>query len=76
MSVDTTLLDDGEMYDLIADVVGDETSLEFCTLSEYYLHGNDLDVCMRAHMTDWTDIKPLLDEIEERAEKRREAGSE
>lgn len=67
MSVDTTLLGDGEMYDLIVDVVGDETSLEFCTLSEHYLDGNDLDISMRANMTDWEDIKPLVNEVEERA---------
>ena len=74
MTLDTTLLSDAEMYDIIVDVVDDETSLEFCTLTAYYLDDNGLDVSMRAHGTNWRDIKPLLDEIEERAEERRQGG--
>jgi hypothetical protein len=66
-NIDTTLLGSGEMYDLIVDVVGNETSLEFVTLTSYYLDGNDLDTAMRANGTDWRTIKPLVEEIEERA---------
>lgn len=71
---DTTFLRDGEMYDLIVDVVGDETSHEFITLTEYYLDNNSLDTAMRANMADWSDIKPLVDEIEERATEARKEG--
>jgi|GEM_PF-3439894 len=69
--LDVALLSHGEKYDLLVDVVGDETSLEFCTLSSYYLDGNDLDTAMRANGTNWNDIKPLTDEFKKRAEKRR-----
>ena len=71
---DTTFLRDGEMYDLIVDVVGDETSHEFATLTEHYLDDNSLDIAVRANMTDWDEIKPLVDEIEERATKARKEG--
>jgi len=69
--LNTTLLRDGQMYDIIVDVVGDETGLEFCTLVDYYLEDNDLDLCMNVYGTHWEDIKPLIDEIEERAAEKR-----
>jgi hypothetical protein len=71
MGDDTVFLSDGEMYDLIVEVVGDETSLEFCTLSDHYLDDNDLDLSMRANGTTWEDIQPLVDEIEEKASEKR-----
>lgn len=76
MSLHTTLLDDGDMYDIIVEAVGDETSLEFCTLVDHYLEDNDLDLCMRANGTSWDDIKPLTDEVERLAAEKREAGSD
>jgi len=67
------LLDESELYDVIVDVVGDETSLEFCTLVDYYLEDNDLDLCMRAHGTDWDTIKPLVEDVDEKAQEVWEA---
>lgn len=69
--LDVTLLSNGELYDIIVEVVGDETSLEFCTLSDYYLDDNDLDLAMRSHGTDWATISPLIDEVEAKAKAKR-----
>lgn len=66
----TALMHDGDLYDLTVEVVGDETSLEFVTLSDYYLDNNDLDLAMRANGTDWETIKPLVDEIDSKAQER------
>lgn len=74
MTLQTTALSDAEMYDIIVDVVGDERSLEFCTLTAYYLDDNSLGASMWEHGTNWRDIKPLLDDIEERVEERRQGG--
>lgn len=63
----TVFLGDGEMYDIIVDVVGDETSLEFCALSDYYLEDNTLDAAMRLNGVSWSDIEPLIDEVEDKA---------
>lgn len=65
---ETNFLDDGELYDLIVEVVGDEASLEFCTLIDIYLDGNGTDASMRANGTDWTTIRPLIAEMEEKAQ--------
>jgi len=67
----TALLGRGKLYDVIVDVVGDETSLEFCTLSSYYLDDNDLDTAMRANGTHWDDTQPLVEEVDERAKELR-----
>lgn len=69
--IDVVLLSHGEKYDLIVDIVGDEGSLEFCTLVDFYLDDNGLDVSMRANGTSWSEIKPLIDEFEERAKEMR-----
>jgi len=74
---DAVFLGDGEMYDIIVDVVGDETSLEFCALSDYYLEDNTLDAAIELSGVRWANVEPLIDEIEEKAsalrdEKRQE----
>jgi len=71
-SLHTTLLDDDTLYTIIANVVGDETSREFCTLTEHYLNDSNLDTAAQAHGTDWNTIKNLADEIETQARKHRE----
>lgn len=71
-NINVVLLSDSELYDIIVDVVGDETSLEFCTLSSYYLDDNTLDASMELHGTHAEDINPLIDEVEERAAEYRE----
>lgn len=71
-NADVVLLSNGELYDIIVEVVGDETSREFCTLSDYYLEDNDLDLAMRSHGTDWDTISPLIDEVEAKAKAKRE----
>lgn len=63
----TALLSDSELYDVIIDVVGDETSLEFCTLTTHYIDGNDLDTAVRANGMLWEDVKPLAREVDEQA---------
>jgi hypothetical protein len=70
MSTATALLSDGEMYDVIVDVVGDETSLEFCTLTSYYIDGNDLDAAMRANGTQWDTINELTSEVDGKAREK------
>lgn len=70
MNTATAMLSSGEMYDVIVDVVGDETSLEFCTLTSYYIDGNDLDTAMRANGTQWETINELTSEIDEKANKK------
>lgn len=74
---DTVFLGDGEIYDIIVDVVGDETSLEFCALSDYYLEDNTLDAAIELNGVCWSNVEPLIDEVEEKAsalrdEKRQE----
>ena len=70
MNTATAMLSNGEMYDVIADIVGDETSLEFCTLTSYYLDGNDLDTAMRANGTHWETINELTSEVDEKAREK------
>lgn len=70
--VNVVLLSDGELYDIIVDVVGDETSLEFCALSDYYLQDNTLDAAMQINGVDWNTMQDLVDEVEERAAEKRE----
>jgi hypothetical protein len=69
-------LSDGEMYDIIVDVVGDETSLEFCALSDYYLEDESLDAAMKMNGVLWDDMEPLIDEVEEKAKALREEKGE
>lgn len=66
-----TMLSHGEEYDLIVDVVGDEDSLEFATLSAHLLDGDSLDASMALYGTNWEDINPLLEEYEENARELR-----
>lgn len=72
MGDDTVFLSDGELYDIIVDVVGDETSLEFCALSDYYIEDNNLDAAMRTNGVLWSDIDPLINDVEEQASALRE----
>lgn len=70
MNTATAMLSDGEMYDVIVDVVGDETSLEFCTLTSYYIDGNTLDAAMSENGTRWDVINELTSEVDEKASEK------
>lgn len=70
MSTATALLSDGEMYDVIHEAVGDETSLEFVTLTSHYIDGNDLSTAMRANGTNWDEINELTNKVDELAKQK------
>lgn len=72
MHSETVFLTDGEMYDIIVDVVGDETSLEFCALSDYFIEDESLDAAMSMNGLLWDDIEPLIEDVEEKATELRE----
>lgn len=63
----TTFLSDDELYDIIVDVVGDDTSREFCALQDYFLRDNDADLALRAHGIDPDRMMDLIDEVEQQA---------
>lgn len=57
-------LSDTDLYDLIVEAVGDETSLEFCALTEWLIDGNDLDLVCRAWGMSASDLRESRKEIE------------
>lgn len=69
---ETILLDDGEVYDIIVEVVGDENSLEFCALVDLHLEDRDMDAALAMNGLTYHDLRPLVDEVEEKATELRE----
>ena len=70
MNTATSLLPDDEMRGVIEEVVGDDTSAEFITLTSHYIDGNGLTVAMRAHGTNWDEINELTSKADELAKQK------
>lgn len=70
--VSTTLLSDDELYDIIVDVVGDDTSREFCALQDHFIRENDAQLVIQTYGVDADDFMDLVDEVEDRAETKLE----